>query len=45
MIIREEAYNTFWYFAAERQNILYNKIEGKDVLTSEIILIPFFCKN
>lgn len=44
MIIREEAYNTFWYFAAERQNILYNKIEGKDVLTEDEILSTYkFC--
>ena len=44
MIIREEAYNTFWYFAAERQNLLYNKIEGKDVLTEDEILSTYkFC--
>ena len=44
MKIREEAYNTFWYFAYERQNILYNKIQGKEVLTEDEILATYkFC--
>lgn len=25
---REEVYNLYWYFAAERQNIFYNKLNN-----------------
>ncbi len=44
MIKREEAYNTFWYFAFERQNIFYNKIKGEKELTKDEILSTYkFC--
>ena len=44
MKIRKEAYNIFWYFASERQNIFYNKIEGKSILTEDKILSTYkFC--
>ncbi|WP_342327618.1 nucleotide kinase domain-containing protein [Pedobacter sp. FW305-3-2-15-E-R2A2] len=32
-------YNTYWQFAVERQNIFFNKINNKNVLTSDPILL------
>ena len=30
MIKREKIYNLYWYFAAERQNIFYKKLNGEE---------------
>ncbi|MDM1072285.1 hypothetical protein HX001_07235 [Empedobacter brevis] len=32
-------FDTYWKFASERQNIFFNKINGKDVLTKDPILL------
>lgn len=34
-----EVYNTYWKFAVERQNIFFNKINSKPILTEDIILL------
>ena len=47
MIKREEVYNLYWYFAAERQNIFYKKLEGKQApWTEDKILQEYkFCNS
>ena len=31
MIKRQEIYDLYWYFACERQNVFYNKLNGKSM--------------
>ena len=47
MIKREEIYNLYWYFAAERQNIFYKKLRGEDApWTEDKILQEYkFCNS
>ena len=47
MIKREEIYNLYWYFAAERQNIFYKKLRGEDSpWTEDKILQEYkFCNS
>lgn len=47
MIKREEIYNLYWYFAAERQNIFYKKLNGeKEPWTEDRILREYkFCNS
>ncbi len=44
---REEIYNLYWYFAAERQNIFYNKLKNKmPPWTTDKILQEYkFCNS
>lgn len=44
---REEIYNLYWYFAAERQNIFYKKLNGeKEPWTEDRILKEYkFCNS
>ena len=45
MIKRQEIYDMYWYFACERQNVFYNKLNGKSMLyTDDKILQEYkFC--
>ena len=45
MIKRQEIYDMYWYFAYERQNIFYNKLNGKNMpYTNDKILQGYkFC--
>jgi len=44
MKVRQEIYDIYWKFAAERQNIFFNKIKGKRSLTQDPILQKYkFC--
>ena len=45
MIKRQEIYDMYWYFAYERQNIFYNKLNGKNMpYTNDKILQEYkFC--
>ena len=45
MIRRQEIYDMYWYFACERQNIFYNKLNGKNMpYTNDKILQGYkFC--
>jgi hypothetical protein len=47
MIKREEVYNLYWHFAAERQNIFYKKLEGEAApWTDDVILQEYkFCNS
>ncbi len=47
MIKREKIYNLYWYFAAERQNIFYKKLQGKKApWTDDKILQEYkFCNS
>lgn len=47
MIKREEIYNLYWYFAAERQNIFYKKLNGEEApWTDDKILQEYkFCNS
>lgn len=47
MIKREKIYNLYWYFAAERQNIFYKKLNGeKAPWTQDYILQEYkFCNT
>lgn len=47
MIKREEIYNLYWYFAAERQNIFYKKLRGEESpWTEDKILQEYkFCNS
>lgn len=47
MIKREKIYNLYWYFAAERQNIFYKKLQGeKAPWTDDKILQEYkFCNS
>lgn len=47
MIKRENIYNLYWYFAAERQNIFYKKLQGKKApWTDDKILQEYkFCNS
>jgi len=47
MIKREEVYNLYWYFAAERQNIFYKKLNGEErPWTEDKILQEYkFCNS
>jgi len=47
MIKREEVYNLYWYFAAERQNIFYKKLNGEESpWTEDRILQEYkFCNS
>lgn len=42
---RQEVYDLYWYFAAERQNIFYNKLNGmEEPWTDDPILQEYkFC--
>lgn len=43
---RTKVYDTYWYFAAERQNIFFNKLEGRSQLTNDPILSTYkFCNT
>ena len=45
---REEVYNLYWYFAAERQNIFYNKLNNceQEKWTNDPILKEYkFCNS
>ena len=43
MIKRQEIYDMYWYFAYERQNIFYNKLNGKSMpYTDDKILQEYF---
>ena len=45
MIKRQDIYDMYWYFACERQNVFYNKLNGKkQPYTNDIILQEYkFC--
>lgn len=44
MIKRQEIYDMYWYFAYERQNVFYNKLNGKKPYTKDKILQEYkFC--
>lgn len=45
MIKRQEIYDMYWYFACERQNVFYNKLNGKSMpYTDDKILQEYkFC--
>ena len=47
MIKREKIYNLYWYFAAERQNIFYKKLNGEEApWTEDKILQEYkFCNS
>ena len=47
MIKREKIYNLYWYFAAERQNIFYKKLNGEEApWTKDLILQEYkFCNS
>lgn len=47
MIKREKIYNLYWYFAAERQNIFYKKLNGEEApWTDDKILQEYkFCNS
>lgn len=47
MVKRENIYNLYWYFAAERQNIFYKKLQGeKAPWTDDSILQEYkFCNS
>jgi hypothetical protein len=44
MKLRQEVYNKYWYFAAERQNVFFRKLAGELHLTNDAILATYkFC--
>ena len=47
MVRREKIYDLYWYFAAERQNIFYKKLNGEDApWTDDLILQEYkFCNS
>jgi hypothetical protein len=46
MQVRQEVYDTYWYFAAERQTIFFNKLAGKLPYTNDPILSTYkFCNT
>ena len=47
MVKREKIYNLYWYFAAERQNIFYKKLNGEEApWTEDKILQEYkFCNS
>lgn len=47
MIKREKIFDLYWYFAAERQNIFYKKLNGEDApWTDDLILQEYkFCNS
>lgn len=43
---RQKVYDLYWYFAAERQNIFFNKVNNKFPLTKDLIFVTYkFCNT
>ncbi len=46
MKVRQEIFDTYWYLAAERQHIFFNKIKGVTPLTTDPIFLTYkFCNT
>lgn len=46
LIPRREVFDTYWYFAYERLEMMYQRIEGKSILTDDEILSRYkFCNT
>ncbi len=46
MKVRQSVFDTYWYFAAERQNIFFNRLNGREPLTQDPIFQMYkFCNS